>query len=510
MTARLVVLLSVVGLAQSVWAQEAPVAASAPAGAGYPGTVNGTNVYVRSGNSTRYYPCTKLSRPAEVTIVENLGEWLKILPPPGTFSVISRQYVRPEADGKAGTVTNENVWVRAGGDLCSWPAIKDFWAIQVQLNAGDRVEILGQSGDYYRIAPPKGAYFYMSGLYVKSAGMPIPIAGRTPPTPAPTPTTAEATVTVTLPPAARTEWEAAEQEYVKARTALEAAEKDLFAEYQKPAADRDLPGLLAKYRAIQVSADSPLKPYVDLRVNFLQSAIARIGEMDKAQALAAEAAEKQRQLALARAKIEAERTEIKPLTTYAAQGVVFTSAIFPGSESAPKRYLLRDPDTLKLGAYVQSVSGGVDLQSYVGKCVGVMGSVRYDKNLGVDIIEVEKVVVLAENVSVPVPPRPTVTPPAPPVLPKAETMPAPLPPAPEPPTPAPMPPTPEPTPPTPEPTPPTPEPTPPPPTPLEPKPEPTPSATGPTVLPTPLPIIKPKPKPKPVAEPIVRPAPMDL
>ena len=63
------------------------------------GTVRGVNVNVRSGGSTSHYACTRLSSPAKVKVVGELGGWVKILPPPGAFSVISRKYVRPDDAG---------------------------------------------------------------------------------------------------------------------------------------------------------------------------------------------------------------------------------------------------------------------------------------------------------------------------------------------------------------------------------------------------------------------------
>src|SRR6056297_1307891 len=119
----------------------------------YEAEVTGTDVNVRSGRGTDWYRVTKLSGPARVRVVGEQDGWVEILPPANTFSVISNQYVEPDEDGQAGTVTGNNVWVRAGGELHSRENLKEYWALQVRLDRGDRVQILGKGEDYYKIVP---------------------------------------------------------------------------------------------------------------------------------------------------------------------------------------------------------------------------------------------------------------------------------------------------------------------------------------------------------------------
>ena len=125
-------------LCLSAWAVVAAQAQTTrPAEEGYTGVLTGTRVYVRSA-PVDGYPCTQLSRPARVRVVAERAGWLKILPPEGCYSLISKRYVRVQ--GKRGTVTGNNVLVRAGSDLA--PGRMDM--VQTRLNAGATVTILGE------------------------------------------------------------------------------------------------------------------------------------------------------------------------------------------------------------------------------------------------------------------------------------------------------------------------------------------------------------------------------
>lgn len=143
-----------------------------PASATWTGAVTGTNVYVRDGPGPQAYPCTRLSAPERIVVVGKTDGWLRILAPKGCYSVISKDYVQVDATGQTGTVTGDNVWVRAGGDLHE----ANFIGVQRQLGRGDTVAIIGETGEYYKITPPEGAYFYIAESYVR------PVEGGVAPT----------------------------------------------------------------------------------------------------------------------------------------------------------------------------------------------------------------------------------------------------------------------------------------------------------------------------------------
>ena len=105
-----------------------------------------------------------------MTVLGQDGEWLKIAPTPGCFSVIAKKLVDADATGKAGTVTGDNVWARAGGELCSWTNVQQFYQVHRELNKGNKVEILGSAGDYYKITPPKACVYWINSKLVDLAG----------------------------------------------------------------------------------------------------------------------------------------------------------------------------------------------------------------------------------------------------------------------------------------------------------------------------------------------------
>ena len=135
----------------------------------YYGILNDDNVYVRSGPSDeRYYATQKLNKGAKVTVVETLtvqkDEWLKIIPPDGSFSYVVKSRVEKRHDGTVGRVTTSNLNVRAGSTLNNYKT-----TVQSSLEEGDDVKILGEDTEYFKIAPPTGAYLYVKKTFVDPA-----------------------------------------------------------------------------------------------------------------------------------------------------------------------------------------------------------------------------------------------------------------------------------------------------------------------------------------------------
>ena len=135
----------------------------------YEAEITGDDVYVRSGAGTAYYACSKLNKGDRVTIVDDMdGVWSKIVPPAGSFSWISMQYVQPDpTDPTIGIVTGDNVNVWTGSDRVK-PEVST--SKQGKLNKGETVKLLGeQLGNYYKIAVPSlpDAYLWVSTQYTK-------------------------------------------------------------------------------------------------------------------------------------------------------------------------------------------------------------------------------------------------------------------------------------------------------------------------------------------------------
>jgi len=87
---------------------------------------------------------------------------------------------------------------------------------------------------------------------------------------------------------------------------------------------------------------------------------------------------------------------VKPGEVYSIRGVLVASEVFWGGPTAPKRFLIRDPETGVIRAYVQSASGAVELDRYENQNVQVVGQVRVDEISGL-VVEVRKIISLSER-----------------------------------------------------------------------------------------------------------------
>lgn len=136
----------------------------------YIAEITGDDVHIRSGPGTNYYICGKLNKTDRVTVVDSQFGWSCILPPAGSFSWISAQYVSIDdaANPAIGTVTGDGVRVWVGSDLLR--PIHSTTS-RLKLNRGDKVRLMGEQQDgYHKIAPPDGAYRWVSTEYAKPIG----------------------------------------------------------------------------------------------------------------------------------------------------------------------------------------------------------------------------------------------------------------------------------------------------------------------------------------------------
>ena len=135
----------------------------------YVAQITADNVNVRSGPGTNYYNCGKLNTGDRIKVVATQFSWSRIVPPPGSFSWISKQYVRIDQDNAAvGTVTGDAVRVYAGSEH-----LKPIHSttVQLKLDTDDKVNLLGEEkGDYYKIIPPTGSYLWVSTQYTVPLG----------------------------------------------------------------------------------------------------------------------------------------------------------------------------------------------------------------------------------------------------------------------------------------------------------------------------------------------------
>ncbi len=103
-----------VGIAQlgpaSTIAKDDTAAPSYP----YFAIVTGENVNIRSGPGTNYYSCGKINKSDKVKIVSRQFMWARIVPPKGSFSWISKQYVTVDPSNMPDTAKLADVVLPAG------------------------------------------------------------------------------------------------------------------------------------------------------------------------------------------------------------------------------------------------------------------------------------------------------------------------------------------------------------------------------------------------------------
>ncbi len=145
------------------------VAPAAPARKKFIGEVTATDVNVRSGPGTAYYPVGELTRGDLVRVVASIksqqGNWYRIEAPAGTRCYIARQYVQVGANGNSGTVKGNFINLRAASAITP----HSRYAVIGRVRQGVRVSITGQAGKYFIIRPPTGAALYLAGQFVRPA-----------------------------------------------------------------------------------------------------------------------------------------------------------------------------------------------------------------------------------------------------------------------------------------------------------------------------------------------------
>ena len=147
----------------------------------YDALITGDRVKIRSGPGTNFYHCGFLNKGDRVTVVSRQFSWSRIVPPAGTFSWISEQYIKIDpANPDIGIVTGNSVRVYAGSD---YQKAMYSTTRQGMLDKTEKVKLLGEQADgYFKIAPPSFAYLWVSTQYTK----PVPKLVKTSP-----PTTVE-------------------------------------------------------------------------------------------------------------------------------------------------------------------------------------------------------------------------------------------------------------------------------------------------------------------------------
>ena len=147
-------------------AMAAAVVAAAPVPAAEPGElagkVNADVVRLRAGPGTQYTIVGRVALGQKMAVLGEKEGWYMVPFPADRWCWITKRYVRKLAKTSGGAipgvVSANEVRIRAAGDLRS--------KIVAVRNAGDKVSVIGEVGDWYKIVPPREARAWIYKEYV--------------------------------------------------------------------------------------------------------------------------------------------------------------------------------------------------------------------------------------------------------------------------------------------------------------------------------------------------------
>jgi uncharacterized protein YgiM (DUF1202 family) len=384
------------------------------------GEISADAVYIRSGAGDNYYPTMKLNTGAQVTVVGVKFDWLKVLPPEGSFCYVAKAFVDRAAGGGTGTVNRDDVNVRAGSAL---NAMKT--TVQGKLSSGQTVRILGEQDEYYTIAPPADAYVYVKKDFVKFVkAMPAvaknetktefksetptqpaepktetPIAQKDQKESAETPETPDNLIVAKAPSTQPTETPDAETakgdvahappstQPAPAAATAEAEFDKLEASYQaasgKPIEQQPVAELLGGYQKLIANPQLPesMRRVADFRAQTLK-ARAEAREQLIAVLKQQEESKKRQQALKAEQQEIAQQIKKNDVQVFTAVGTLRTSSIQNGNVML---YRLTDPATGHTVCYIRA-EDATKITPLMGKFIGVKGQLTTDPALSLKVV----------------------------------------------------------------------------------------------------------------------------
>jgi hypothetical protein len=330
----------------------------------YDAVITGDDVKIRSGPGTNFYDCGKFKKGDRVKVVARQFSWSRIVPPAGSFSWISMLHVKIDpANPGVGTVTGDNVRVYAGSDF-----VKPLYSttLQDKLSTGAKVKLSGeQLDDYYKIAPPPGAYVWVSTNFTK----PAPPAAEVTPAAAPAtePVRAAAkepneAAAVTAPAATPTPQSALEK--------YRELKKQAEAERAKPADQQDYSSI--KKGLTEIAKDESAAS----AARYAQFVLQQVEGYELALAVGKEINLQSEQLQKVKAGIQKARTtrlsQVEDLGRFAIQGQLQPYATF-----GPGHYRIVD-EAGKMICYAlpEGPAAQKDLTGLIGHKVGLVGTIE--------------------------------------------------------------------------------------------------------------------------------------
>lgn len=412
----------------------------------YTGVVQTETVEVRAGGGNSFYVVGTLKQGDLVEVHGHFYGWVKIKPPEGVFSYIKRAFVNRHGDGNVGTVSDEKAMA---------------WAAQVKgppgasfrqqrfLTEGERVAIIEQKGDYYRILPPSDTYVFLppDSIVLATEVKVSVVDDHADPAPPPAVTVMpsenadadlmpdEATLATdvamepepvtddaagSMPLAATDDasgpvasaadpsvaGDGVESQAVIAPSdvaetvdstsvhdasggpapMVEAAEMRLNAVSELPLGDQPIDELIAAYQHLN---DAP-----DLSRSDRSLVMMRIKQLGNRKRLAATL----RSVSAFRSDLKrrpenaSEAFEAQMKSGYAAVGRLLASIVYNG-ETLPVMYRVVEPGTYRTLAYVRPATKA-QATRLLGRIVGVVGRSRYDRALKALVVEVDRLELL--------------------------------------------------------------------------------------------------------------------
>jgi len=356
------------------------------------GVISANDVYVRSGDSLNHYTICKLQAGDKVTVVSQRGEWIEILPPEGTFSLVSGDFV-DTTDNQTGVINGDNVRVRAGSLLN-----ENKYTVQSLLTKGTPVTILGRNPDgFVRIRPPEGATVWINRNFVNVGGASTSASdpGAGTPLPASDMPTGSAGVPAVVTASAE---KSAERLAVPIpagvttplREQLEEIDAAARAELAKPALERRFEPVVSRYQPIAGQNDDTFaREYAKARIEQTNHLAALTTAIDRVRDLDQRAQVQRRESLAARSLIPEPQPQTTP-TGIEVQGELRVSALYP-PESPTPRYRLVDPSdaTGRTIGYVELPSdAGIDVAPFLGKFVGIRAEAQRVQAGGVNPIPI--------------------------------------------------------------------------------------------------------------------------
>ncbi len=348
----------------------------------YYAEITSNDVYVRSGPGTQHYFTGKLSKGDTVKVLSHKFTWSLITPTKGSFSWISKQYITiDKTNPDTGIVTGDEVKVYAGSEFIA-PIHSD--RVQLTLNKGSKVTLLGEEiGDYYKIAPPEGAYLWVSTEYTKPVPEPVrvqpgdvvqqpiskPVAAPGPP--------AMKTVDSNMPSVVPTSM-SGESEQLKQYYNLQQQAK---LESTKPLAEQDYSKIKASLEQLAQDKNA------GKAARYAKFTLEQIGRYELAAEVEKQSKLQQKQLQELYqgidSSLEAKLSEISDTSRHAIVGTFKASNVY-GPQRELLRYVITNPAG-KVICYAVPVGylANSDLSAFFGKKVGLVGAIEpYPPTMG--------------------------------------------------------------------------------------------------------------------------------